>query len=205
MPGVSTPESDFTFQPITTDNLRATLHEHNVPTDAWGTGRAKTLKHLLGELMSGEARLESDGTGRLRRILELVGVDVFYQAPDGTLHRLKEDRQVFTDGRIRRRDTLPTSLSEKMHPGENPEKAVSRALEEELRIKAQAGVHAAGLRVEDQSSESFPGLQTTYHIRDFVALLPTTAYVPDGYFEVQPDKTTYFVWEQWPPRAPEVS
>src|SRR3989344_1053569 len=89
--------------PMTEDSLRALLAAHGVLFATWGQGKAKTLTHLLQELERGECHFEpAQADFPLVRRVEGVRIDVFYDAPSGR-QRLIEERQVFNDGRARRR------------------------------------------------------------------------------------------------------
>jgi len=72
------------------------------------------------------AQFARDEGGRLVRRVAVLGVDVLADI-DGKRFRLTEDRQVFSDGRVRRR-TTPTSISEKLKLDENVQEAVIRAM-----------------------------------------------------------------------------
>jgi len=172
------------------------LKVHGIPLSKWGQGQAKTVEHLLAEINSGEASLKEDGAKIIRSSLGAV-IQVYYQdGPD--LLFLKEDRQVFVDGREKRRDLRnPTSsVGEKMRPGENPEEAAYRALREELDINERVSL-TRHLTVSSKGpvlSDSFPGLWTMYKIHVFELFLPQHLYKADGYVEKQRDKTNYFAW-----------
>jgi 8-oxo-dGTP pyrophosphatase MutT (NUDIX family) len=180
---------DFTSQ----EELSSYLKSHGINPDNWGVGGTRTIKHLLNELQSSECRLE-EINGRLIRHVIGVGINVFYK--DGeTILRLDEDRQVFTTGQQRRRNII-TSLGEKMYPDEKPEDAAVRALKEELQLSDYSfGVP----QIEDRAptpSKAYPGLITRHLVYLFDVLLKSEDYKPCGYQEVQPDKTTHFVWQK---------
>lgn len=171
-----------------------------VPFENWGTGKAKTVGHLLEEVNAGETVLEErDGT--LLRQVDVAMVDVFYHPEGGDSLYLREDRQVFNDGRERPR-TLDSSLGEKRHPDETFEEAAERGVRTELGIPAEdleftpKGVTTRG----PEESPSYPGLQTLYTFHRSAVTLPEELYRPDGYVEVGGDKTTYFTWQSqtWP-------
>lgn len=181
---------------MTREEVTSLLRTHNVPTETWGTGKAKTFEHLLQELDSGEASLvEIDGV--LTRRAEGSIVSVFYgESPH--VWFLREHQQVFSDGRIRTRD-LDTSVGEKLSPNENPLSGAWRALVEELGFSYEDTVRLVFVpekkRVKGPvPSDSYPGLQTLYIMYPFTVHLPTRLFKPEGYTEVQKDKTTYFIW-----------
>ena len=177
------------------DELVRILTSANLPLDKWGTGKAKTLEHLLQEINSGEIQLISTEKGLLR-VVSVAMVDVFYQDGSGRSMRLQEDRQVFAGSRERRRN-LDSSLAEKILPGENSEMAARRAVAEELQIRDDFGLVPNRNFVKGPTeSESYPGLQTRYDMFCFFLHIPTRHFKPEGYVEIMPDKTTYFVWQK---------
>lgn len=171
------------------EELRALIVRHGIDLLSWGRGSAKSLEHLLIEVKSGEVELfERDD--KLMRHLAVLDINVFTDI--GGRRYLIEDRQEFTDGRVRRRE-LPTSVSEKLHKGENPLEAVARALEEELGVRHFQILSSADGAVETHESPSFPGLLSEYLVYRVDVLIDPTEY-KDTYQEVQSDKSTYFVW-----------
>jgi hypothetical protein len=171
----------------------ALLQKHNVPVDKWGQGGTKTLEHLLTEVDQGEALLVENEAGELTRELTVADVEVRYMADDGSEERLMEAEQVFTNGQTRSRN-LPTSLSEKLKPGEDIEQSVIRAVQEELGIEDDLTAKYDKLEETTTDSPSFPGLKSTYKAYYYTVHLNKDQYRAEGYQERQPDKTTYFVW-----------
>jgi hypothetical protein len=148
----------------------------------------------LNEIVSGETRLASEN-GKVIRYIQVLVMDVYYQSPGGLL-QLKEDRQVFKNGSVRRRDYLGTSLNEKCRTDENMVLACRRVVLEELQIDDPSLIYffLEAKTNKPSISPSYPGLlsiNTTHHYR---VTLPIKHYRPEGYEEVQEDKTTYFVW-----------
>lgn len=178
-----------------TDVLQKQLADAGVDTSLWGTGQAKTLEHLQKEIESGETILITGETGELLRRVVVGGADIYYQSPDGKRYRLKEDRQVFKDGRERQRD-LGQAVSEKMKPDEDPKDAMIRGIEEELGISGEIALTEIGTDVEQVTSPSYPGLESEYIRHKFQAILADEQYNPEGYVEKQSDKSTFFVWEE---------
>ena len=180
---------------LDTIELKKKLEDSGIDTSKWGKGQAKTIEHLKREIESGESVLEEDEAGNLIRRLYIVGADVYYMSRDGKKYRLKEDRQIFADGRERRRD-YGHAVSEKMKPGEDPKVAIVRGIREELGI---AGVIDPQKTLEDERlllSRSYPGLVSKYIGYGFEVILDEEQFKPDGYVEEQEKMNTYFIWEE---------
>jgi hypothetical protein len=176
-------------------NYPGILAQHGIPIETWGQGTAKTLDDFYTELQAGESTLFLHG-GELRRRVTVANIDVYHTDAQGKTYRLREERQVFSDGRVRSRD-LPGSIGEKMLPGEDPTTAFVRALQEEL------GLTPATLEIEDSEttsriSNSYPGLMSDMVLHGATATVAAEDFVPEGYVEIQDNKTTYFVWDELP-------
>jgi len=173
--------------------LLSLLEKHKIPTGTWGKGKAKTVGHLYREVVDGEAEVKEDADGALIRVIRVLAIDVYCQAPDGAVLKLVEDRQEFKDGRVRRR-TLTSSLAEKLKMRENPadRTAVQRAIKEELGVCAQRAEMGGQTHIA-RESESFPGLQTTTLAVSWTVWIDPSEYRPE-YVEVQSDKSTFFRW-----------
>ena len=171
------------------------LTEFEVPIDTWGQGQAKTVKHLFDELQHEECHIEDRG-GFLVRYLEFVGVRIFYKKGEEILY-LKEDRQEFNDGRTRKRE-MPSSVSEKMKFGENPQLAAIRGIKEELGIyvKPEQLIKQRDLNYRG-GSLSYPGLTSKYKGHQFTCYLTEQQFNPEGYIEKQEDKSTFFTWVKY--------
>ena len=178
-----------------TDDLNKQLADAGIDTSSWGTGQAKTLAHLQKEIESGETILITRETGELLRRVVVGGADIYYRSSDGKKYRLKEDRQVFNDGRERRRD-LGQAVSEKMKPDEDPRTAMIRGIQEELGISSEIYLTEAGTDEQMVTSPSYPGLESQYIRHKFQVLLTDEQFEPEGYTEEQSDKSTYFIWEE---------
>jgi len=179
---------------MTKQELTVLLQQYGIRLESFGQNSAKSLDHLLTEIVDGETVL-AEQDGRLVRKVSVLGVDVFANINDCAQH-LVEDRQVFTDGRVRRRQ-MPTSISEKLHQGEDVFAAVARALEEEIGVcKFTLLTPVPKTRVEIEDSPSYPGILSEYTKYEVEILIHSSEYCLDGYREVQKDKTTHFVWEK---------
>ena len=176
-------------------DLSDKLTEFEVPINTWGQGQAKTVKHLFDELQHEECHIEDRG-GFLVRYLEFVGVRIFYKKGEEILY-LKEDRQEFNDGRTRKRE-MPSSVSEKMKFGENPQLAAIRGIKEELGIyvKPEQLIKQRDLNYRG-GSLSYPGLTSKYKGHQFTCYLTEQQFNPEGYIEKQEDKSTFFTWVKY--------
>ena len=181
----------FVLEP--SEDLASRLIKFDVPVSLWGQGSAKTVEHLYSEIEAGDSEIVEESK-KLVRYVHFVNVEVVARF-GGQLHRLVEDRQVFTDGRTRRREDLGGAVKEKIHPSEDPDQAVDRALKEELQVEGK--IQKKKLRTEslDKESPSYPGLRSKYKAHFFEAELFGNQIKQEGYQEVQPDKTTFFIWQ----------
>ena len=171
------------------------LYKYRIPFENWGTGRAKTLEHLVKEIIDGETTLEEE-SGQLIRKISINLVDVFYTTPDGQILWLIESKQIFKDGRERVRPWIPAAISEKLKADELPsDQSVARAIGEELGIFEDLRITAGKTSEEMAESPSYPGLMTKTNIYKHSVMLSVGQYNRDGYIERQTDKDTYFVWQ----------
>lgn len=174
----------------------ARLTEHAIPFENWGKGSAKTLDHLINEVAEGETVLEVAASGELVRKVSITYVDVWHTDPSGRRWKLVEEKQVFKDGRERRR-TLDGSIAEKLKAAEVPDQhMVNRAIREELGIEGDVSAVANGSSEVTQDSPSYPGLTMKAVNHYFSAELDEAQYKPEGYVEHQADKDNYFVWKE---------
>lgn len=182
------------FESNDLESLKNYLNKFSIPIDNWGTGKSKTIEHLFDELKNEECFLsEIDGT--LVRSIEFVGVKI-YCNENNERWTLKEDRQEFNDGRIRRRN-MPSSVSEKMKFGEDPLKSAIRGIKEELGVDISSSQLSKRKDLfYDGGSVSYPGLKTKYKGHQFICELKSHQFDPSGYVEIQRDKKTYFVWHK---------
>lgn len=175
--------------------MKQQLEGAGINVSEWGKRQTKTLAHLQKEIERGEAALITGEQGELLRRVVVGGVDIFYSLPDGKKYRLKEDKQVFKDGRERRR-VFGQAVSEKIKPDEDPKNAMIRGIREELGIEGEISLTETGADEKLRSSLSYPGLQSQYIRYWFEATLKDQQFKPDGYIEEQEDKSTYFIWEE---------
>jgi hypothetical protein len=173
------------------EELKARLSKYGIDISRFGQGSAKSLEHLFREIESGETQLVEEN-GRLIRRVSVLAVDVFHEV-DGDRLRLKEDRQVFADGRVRRR-SMPTSIGEKLRIEEDPLEAIARALKEELGISKFDVLTPVRTTTTMEESPSYPGILSKYSSHELGIVIDPTEYREEGYTEIQTDKTTYFIW-----------
>jgi hypothetical protein len=178
---------------ISEEKLLSKLKEYNIPVEQWGTGSAKNVRNLYKEVQESESILKDEG-GYLVRYIQFVGIRMYYTDANGRNWVLKEDRQEFKDGRIRRRK-IHSSVSEKMKYGEDPIIAAVRGIEEELGIRVLSNQLEKDRDLEyDEGSVSYPGLRTRYSGYKFNCTITDKQYEPRGYIERQEDKSTFFKW-----------
>jgi hypothetical protein len=183
---------EFNYEKASFDELRNNLVEHGIPVESWGTGQSKTLKHLYNEIESGECSLSDEGE-YLTRYIEFVAIKVYYRKEE-ELYFLKEDRQEFNDGRIRKRN-MPSSVSEKMKSGEDPLVSAIRGIEEELGFRVESSQLSKRRDiVYNGSSVSYPGLTAKYKGHQYICYITDEQFSDSGYIEVQKDKKTFFTW-----------
>jgi hypothetical protein len=169
-------------------NLDTILNEYGIETKRWGLGRTKTLADLYKEIIAGETVLDLTD-GKIVRHLHVVGITVTC----GNF-LLKEDRQVFTNGRVRNRE-LTVSCAEKMINGETPKESAIRCLKEELGIDVNERDLVAKVHFEtEDDSHSYPGLKSIYYRNPFDYEMKPEFFKEEGYMEVQDNKTSYFIW-----------
>ena len=169
------------------------LKKFGIKTENWGKGSAKNVGNLFKEISRRESIL-CEKNGRIVREIRVAGINVVFQK--GKNHyRLHEDRQEFTDGRIRKR-IIANSLAEKFKGDESPKKAAKRALNEELGIDEKTDIRKTGKRIEIRDSLSYPGLKTRYIIYEFTVHLSPEQFSISGYTEHEKDLTVYFKWKK---------
>lgn len=175
------------------NKLTQELTQSGIDIATWGQGEAKNVRNLAIEILQGEAVVQN-GT----RIVSVVDASIKYVDNFGRAYELRQEKQVFSDGRIRFRDHLEgISISEKIAWEESPLEALSRGMFEEFGIKNYSLVSQNPIFSEQiQLSQSYPGLISKYNLYFFEVLFSDDVFNPDGYVEVQPDKTTYFIWKE---------
>ncbi|MDO8590617.1 MAG: hypothetical protein Q7R65_01420 [bacterium] len=179
---------------ITIEMLKQQLTDSGIDFSSWGTGKTKTMEHLLKEIEEGETELVSEN-GTLVRKVTFGASRVYYTAPDGKKYQLIEDKQVFKDGRERRRK-MNDAVLEKMKRGEDTTRAMERGMQEELGLSGNIELNKIDARERRDISDSYPGLTTLYSEHHFEATLSDEQHKPEGYIEKQEDKSTFFIWRE---------
>lgn len=186
--------SQYNEEDFTVVALEDLLVSAGIDITAWGKGEARTVAHLHKEICEGETILRITPEGKIVRSVRVAWVDVLFFDGLGNVYQLVEDRQEYRDGRTRRRQ-LDSSLGEKFKRGEAPDEAAMRALREELGVQSYKSLHSIGSKQTTYTPSGHPGLVTDYDMYHYVAVLDEANFNPDGYVEVQPDKTNYYTWE----------
>ncbi len=176
-------------------NVREILSKHNIDFSSWGTGSSKTIEHLIREVQNNETLLVEEG-GEVIRVVKVLYINIECFV-DNERRELFEDRQEFTDGRVRRRSSyLGGSLAEKLKLDESPNKeAVIRALEEEIGISRVKKAEEVKRTVSEEDSPSYPGLRGRFENYYWNVELFPENFNEEGYLERQGDKVTYFNWK----------
>ncbi len=177
------------------ERLKFILEESGIDTSSWGQGPTKCLEDLQREIEEGESVLEKNENGELIRKISLVCIFIYYKDKFGKTYFLNEDRQVFNNGSERKRD-INNSVTEKIKKDEDVVEAAKRGIVEELGIEDDFDLEDLGVENEEKLSHAYPNLKTQSIQYKFKVFLNDTQFNPEGYIENQPNKSTYFVWEE---------
>ncbi len=180
---------------IELENLEKRLQDSGINISQYGKCAAKTVKDLLKEIQDKEIILINDKNGNLLRKVRVGSIDIFYTNLKEEKFFLREEKQVFKDGRERRRN-LPGSVSGKIRTNEDPKESVIREIQEELGIPTRLNVFEEEKRIEKVQSPSYPGLTSEYLIHKFSANIEDYDFNPEGYIENGDKLTTFFVWKK---------
>jgi len=168
------------------------LKNKGIDTELYGTGTFKTIGHLYQEIHEGETELTEEDDQLVRRV-QFVGARILYKK-DGEWLRLYEEKQIFKDGRERRRTNMPYSAAEKFKSGEDPKEVIVRGMKEELKLDITKDQFAFYNRKEIENNDDYPGIKSFHIGYEFLVVLNDEQYNPDGYIERQSDKDVYFTW-----------
>ena len=145
------------------------LKTFDIPLDEYGTGTYKTIGHLFAEIGEGETEL-TDEDGKLIRRVSFVGARVIYKL-DGKWMRLYEDKQVFKDGRVRRRTHMPYSAAEKFKTGEDPKEVIVRGVKEELGLDITKDQFSFYNERSAENNDDYPGIISYHTGHEFLVVL----------------------------------
>lgn len=167
------------------------LRRYGVPVWSYGLNQAKTLAQLLEEVKKGECRLSVED-GRVVRSAGVVCLNVYQ---NGLI--LVEDKQIFLDGRERRRKSS-ISLGEKIEKDETQEKALDRLIQQEevsyLESVRDQIIQSSLKLGRVGESPGYPGIISKYEFFLYEVSLPETLTVPLVIHE--PDgKIVHYRWE----------
>lgn len=174
---------------LTKKSLEDYLLKFNIPINDWGKGSAKTITHLLKEIIRGETKLIVENNNLIREVSALSIIVTYKDL------RLIEDHQEFNDGRKRKRK-MEASVAEKLDKDDKDLiNAVKRGLKEELEIDISENQIS---KLEDTSkfreSMSYPGIMSRVVLFRFHVELNEDQFKSEGYTEIQDDKKTIFKW-----------
>ena len=168
------------------------LKDHGINTELYGTGTFKTIGHLYHEIEEGETEL-TDEEGQLVRRVQFVGARILHKK-DGKWWRLYEEKQIFKDGRERRRANMPYSAAEKFKSGEDPKEVIVRGMKEELNLDITKDQFAFYNKKEIENNDDYPGIKSFHIGYEFLVVLNDDQFLESGYIERQSDKDVYFTW-----------
>ncbi len=168
------------------------LKDHDINTELYGTGTFKTIGHLYHEIEEGETELTDEG-GQLVRRVQFVGARILHKK-DGKWWRLYEEKQIFKDGRERRRANMPYSAAEKFKSGEDPKEVIVRGMKEELNLDITKDQFAFYNKKEIENNDDYPGIKSFHIGYEFLVVLNDDQFLESGYIERQADKDVYFTW-----------
>ena len=168
------------------------LKDHDINTELYGTGTFKTIGHLYHEIEEGETELTDEG-GQLVRKVQFVGARILHKK-DGKWWRLYEEKQIFKDGRERRRANMPYSAAEKFKSGEDPKEVIVRGMKEELNLDITKDQFAFYNKKEIENNDDYPGIKSFHIGYEFLVVLNDDQFLERGYIERQADKDVYFTW-----------
>ena len=190
-------------QKMNASQLKHTLEIHGIDTSMWGKSNAKNLEDLAIEIANNDCNLKFIN-GALQRFVTVLYILI----TKGEKKILFEKEQVLPDGRIRKRN-IP--LAEKITPDEDTEnidKAILRAIDEELSFIGSPGTDVTKVSHECEilhnsmqtkikgpiESHSYPSLKTTYSYH-FVQC--TVKNLPDGEFQTYEERDDGYLITKW--------
>lgn len=170
----------------------------DIRVDEWGRGQSKPFSSLVNEIQKGECTVDETGIRRM----SVVFADVLCEG-----FRLREDKQVFSDGRIRARKLEFGALGEKLFPDECCMLGLNRMFQEELKIDLfrqvwQFELWGAGCKTTYRPSDTYPGLMSVakeYRFTIRITKELKEALGGEHIVSVEETKTTYYSWQKVTP------
>ena len=170
------------------------LQSNGVETDQYGKDIYKTVGHLFNEIKEGECKLSKVDDDLIREV-NFVGARIIYKK-NGEWLRLYEEKQIFKDGRIRRRKAMPYSAAEKFKFGEDPKEVIIRGMKEELNIDLGIDQFVFFNKTKFENNNDYPGIISYHTGYEFLVVLNNDQFKEEGYIENQIDKDVYFTWKK---------
>ena len=163
--------------------LRKKLEMWWIDISSWWKAPHKSVRHLLDEINKEETSLMCSQDDVSRCVYVSTG-DVYYRDLNNQLYLLKEEKQVFPEGEVKKRD-LNSSISEKSSKNEDDKEGIIRALDKELWITNENIKSILDMWIEEKSRESqaYPGLLTKYILAKFLILLDWEIDIKKGFKE----------------------
>mmetsp|Transcript_98894 Transcript_98894/g.284035 ORF Transcript_98894/g.284035 Transcript_98894/m.284035 type:complete len:778 (-) Transcript_98894:330-2663(-) len=158
------------------ENIKQMLTNHSIVTENFGKGQAKTFDEFVSEIKQGQARLMLDAS-KHKNVVRVVDVILLRIGHGSGANKkyLTIQAEKYADGRMRP-DIYQLAGSKKM-PYENGIQAAHRTVSERLNMSdAQVIFDFVGKECfeEDESSPSYPGVQTVYRKEIFEGEVTTT-------------------------------
>ena len=169
------------------------LTEYRTPFRFWNGQLGESLDGFVSSIRLGETWLEAASDGLIHHVN--VAVVTVRHLLNGQWLELREDRQEFPDGTIKRRK-FSGSLGEKIRENETPLNAAKRGLFEELSFPKHAKYQMVSDEIEvtqRRITHWYPGLTDKYNRNQFMCDIPQEMYKPE-YVEIYLNKRIYFKW-----------
>jgi len=188
----------------TTEVIERQLKSHNINTDAFGQGVAKSLQQMAGEVQHGVSVLMLDAAEhkKLVRVVDVVLLRIC--APGSKSTFLMEIGEKYADGRERSIRRLPGTKKE---PHMNSKQVAEKIASELLNLGGAKLVFDFSVKEifeEQEESPSYPGVMTVYRkeiIQAFMQGDPSQNYIgkspkgpKDWFHQDATGNTKYFAW-----------
>ncbi len=184
--------------PKSVEELRTLLEQYGVDLGKWDAFSVELDKNLYNMLVSKEAGLIDLG-GKLFLTMRVACVNVWYES-EGSKFVLYEEKIVMQGegGGKRVLDRKKGwGITEKVKFGEDPVEAAVRGVGEEIGVKVLPK-QLTNYRCEEKELETraFPTLYASYKFHIYDLVLSGKEVHPNGYIEVDGNKTSYFKWRK---------